>query len=101
VMFLFGVHASVWGTTSTTVRQRAVPSRLLGRVGSVYMLGSLGAIAVGTVIGGALADVGGVTAPFWFAFAGSAVVTVVMWRMFPLIAHAAEVGPDEEAPVRG
>jgi MFS family permease len=95
-MFLLGVHASVWGTTSNTVRQRAVPSRLLGRVGSVYLLGSLGAVAIGTVIGGALADIGGLTAPFWFAFAGSAVVTVLMWPMFPLIAHAAEVGPEAE-----
>nr|WP_255566776.1 MFS transporter [Iamia sp. SCSIO 61187] len=95
VMFVFGVHAAVWGTTSTTVRQRAVPSRLLGRVGSVYMLGSAGAIAIGSLVGGGLADVGGVTAPFWFAFVGSAVVTAVMWRMFPLIAHAAVVGPEE------
>ncbi|HEX7135956.1 MAG TPA: MFS transporter [Iamia sp.] len=99
VMFVFGVHASVWGTTSTTVRQRAVPSHLLGRVGSVYLLGSVGAIAIGTVIGGVLADVFGLTAPFWFAFAGSAVVTVLMWPMFPLIAHSAEVGPDEETPL--
>lgn len=95
VMFAFGIHASVWGTTSTTVRQRAVPSRLLGRVGSVYLLGSAGAIAIGTVIGGVLAEVGGLTAPFWFAFLGSAVVTVAMWRMFPLIAHVAEVEPTE------
>ncbi len=94
VMFCFGVHASVWGTTSTTVRQRAVPSHLLGRVGSVYLLGSAGAIAIGAVIGGGLADVAGVTAPMWFAFAGSAVLVVVLWRQLPLIAHAAEQGPE-------
>jgi predicted MFS family arabinose efflux permease len=92
VMFVFGVHAAVWGSTSLTVRQRAVPSALLGRVNSVYMLGSLGAIAVGTLLGGALAGLWGVTAPFWFAFAGSAVLTAVMWRAFLLIAHSAEVG---------
>jgi MFS family permease len=92
VMFVFGVHVAVWGSTSLTVRQRAVPSRLLGRVNSVYMLGSIGAIAAGTLLGGALAGLWGVTAPFWFAFAGSAVLTVVMWRAFLLIAHTAEVG---------
>jgi MFS family permease len=91
VWFVFGIHASVWGTTSTTVRQRAVPSRLLGRVGSVYLLGSAGAIAIGSLLGGVLADLGGVTAPFWFAFAGSAVLVVVLWRQLPLIAHVAEV----------
>jgi len=35
-MAVFGVHAIVWGTVATTVRQRATPSGLLGRVGSVY-----------------------------------------------------------------
>ncbi len=93
VMFVLGAYASVWGTTANTVRQRAVPSRLLGRVGSVYMLGSLGAIAVGTVIGGALAEWGSITTPLWFAGIGSAVMTAALWRQFPLIAHAAEAGP--------
>jgi MFS family permease len=96
VMFVFGVHAAVWGSTSLTVRQRAVPSRLLGRVNSVYLLGSIGAIAIGTLLGGALAQRWGVTAPLWFAFIGSAVITVVMWRTFLLIAHAAELPGDAD-----
>jgi MFS family permease len=93
VMFAFGVHAAVWGSTSMTVRQRAVPGHLLGRVNSVYMLGSVGAIAVGTLVGGALAERWGVTAPLWFAFIGSAVITAMMWRTFLLIAHAADLPP--------
>jgi len=96
LMALLGAHASVWGTTSTTVRHRAVPSRLQGRVGSVYLLGGVGATAVGSLLGGVLADLGGVTAPFWFAFAGSAVLVVVLWPQLPLIAHAAEGGPSTE-----
>jgi MFS family permease len=95
VWFVFGVHAAIWGTTSSTVRQRAVPRRLQGRVGSVYQLGSLGAIAIGSVLGGVLADLGGVTAPFWFAFGGSAVLLVVLWRQLPLIAHVAEAADDD------
>lgn len=95
VMFSFGAHAAVWGTTSTTVRQKAVPSRLLGRVGSVYMLAVFGPLAIGTLLGGALAEAWGITAPFWFAFAGSAVATAVLWPSFPQIAHSAEVGPEE------
>ena len=101
VMFVFGVHAAVWGSTSLTVRQRAVPSRLLGRVNSVYLLGSIGAIAIGTLLGGALAQRWGVTAPFWFAFVGSAVITVVMWRTFLLIAHAAELPADGDGDAGG
>ena len=96
VMFVFGVHAAVWGSTSLTVRQRAVPSRLLGRVNSVYLLGSVGAIALGTLLGGALAQRWGVTAPLWFAFIGSAIITAVMWRTFLLIAHTADVGAGDE-----
>ena len=94
VMAVFGVHAIVWGTTSTTVRQRAVPSRLLGRVTSVYLLGSVGGLALGSVVGGALAQRWGVVAPYWFGFLGSALLTVVMWRSFLHIAHAAERGPE-------
>ena len=33
VFFVFGAHAFVWGTTSITIRQRAVPTELQGRVG--------------------------------------------------------------------
>lgn len=96
IMAVFGVHAVVWGTTSTTVRQRAVPSRLLGRVTSVYLLGAVGGLALGSVLGGAIAQRWGVVAPYWFGFVGSALLTVVMWRSFLNIAHAAEAGPDPD-----
>jgi MFS family permease len=102
VMAAFGVHAVVWGTTSTTVRQRAVPSRLLGRVTSVYLLGGVGGLAVGSLLGGALARQWGVVAPYWFGFVGSALLTAVMWRALVHIAHAAETGdgggPDAAEP---
>lgn len=90
IMFVFGAHAFVWGTTSTSVRQRAVPSELQGRVGSVYLLGSHGGLVVGSVVGGIVAGVWGVTAPFWFAFVGSAVLVVLVWPHLNHIAHADE-----------
>jgi MFS family permease len=92
IMTLFGVHAVVWGTTSTTVRQRAVPQRLLGRVTSVYLLGAIGGSAVGTLLGGAIGQRFGVVAPYWFGFVGSAVLTVAVWRSLTHIVHAAEDG---------
>jgi MFS family permease len=88
MMTVFGIHAVVWGTTSTTVRQRAVPAALLGRVTSVYMLGNVGGSALGVVIGGLIAQRFGVTAPFWFAFFGSAVLLALIWRTLDDIAHA-------------
>ncbi len=44
----------------------------------------------GSAIGGALANRYGVTAPFWFAFAGSAVILALIWRQLAHIAHADE-----------
>ena len=87
VFFAFGLHAFVWGTTSVTVRQRAVPTELQGRVGSVNTIGVYGGLVVGSAVGGLLAQAFGVTAPFWFAFAGSAVFLVLIWSQLAHIAH--------------
>lgn len=90
IFFVFGAHAFIWGTTSMTIRQRAVPSHLQGRVNSVNTIGVYGGLVVGSAVGGLLATRFGVTAPFWFAFAGSAVFVVLLWRQLTQIAHADE-----------
>lgn len=87
VFFVFGAHAFIWGTTSVTVRQRAVPSELQGRVGSVNSLGHYGGMVAGAALGGVLAQQLGITAPFWFAFVGSAVFLLVIWRQLRHITH--------------
>jgi MFS family permease len=88
IMFVFGAHAFVWATTSTSVRQRAVPMELQGRVSSVYLLGVQGGLVMGGFLGGAIADAWGVTAPFWFGFVGSAALVIVLWRQLTYVAHA-------------
>ncbi|MFB9412310.1 MFS transporter [Dactylosporangium matsuzakiense] len=88
VFVVFGAHAFIWGTTSTTVRQRAVPAHLQGRVGSVNTISVFGGLVVGSLIGGTLAARVGTTAPFWFAFGGSAAFVVLLWRELTRIAHA-------------
>jgi predicted MFS family arabinose efflux permease len=90
LFFLFGAHAFIWGTTSLTVRQRAVPTELQGRVGSVNLVGTFGGLVIGSGIGGLVARQWGVTAPFWFAFVGSAVFVVLIWGQLTHIAHADE-----------
>jgi predicted MFS family arabinose efflux permease len=87
VMVVFGAHAFVWGSTSVTVRQRAVPEALQGRVASVNSLGVYGGLVIGAAIGGPLASRFGITAPFWFAFAGSGAFVVVMWKQLAHITH--------------
>ena len=96
-LVVFGAHAFVWGTTSTVVRQRAVPDELLGRVGGVYRVAIMGGLVIGTPIGGLLARTFGITAPFWFGFAGSALLVVVLWRQFLLIGHAGAVNASPAA----
>jgi MFS family permease len=97
-MVVFGAHAFVWGTTSTVVRQRAVPDEVLGRVGGVYRMAIVGGIVIGTPIGGLLAQRYGITAPFWFAFVGSALLVIAMWREFAKIEHAGDPSVPATAP---
>jgi predicted MFS family arabinose efflux permease len=96
-MVVFGAHEVVWWTTSITIRQRAVPDELMGRVGGIYTVGLTGGIVVGTPIGGLLARSFGITAPFWFGFVGSALLVVVLWRELRHIAHAGEAQPEAAA----
>ena len=93
IFFVFGAHAFIWGTTSITVRQRAVPTALQGRVGAVNLVGVYGGLVIGSGIGGVLAQHWGVTAPFWFAFVGSAVFVVLIWGQLGHIRHA-----DDDVP---
>lgn len=95
ILLVFGAHAFVWGTTSVAVRQRAVPTELQGRVGAVNTVGVYGGLVIGSGVGGILAQALGVTAPFWFAFAGSAVFLILIWPQLRHIAH------DDEQPAPG
>jgi Na+/melibiose symporter-like transporter len=88
VFFVFGAHEYVWGTTSITIRQRAVPIHLQGRVSSVNTICMFGGLVVGSAVGGLLASHFGVVSVFWYAFGGSALFVVLLWRELSRIAHA-------------
>jgi predicted MFS family arabinose efflux permease len=51
-----------------------------------------GGLVVGQAIGGVLAGVWGLTAPFWFAFVGSGLTLLLIWRSLDYIAHADREG---------
>lgn len=87
-MFGFGAYAFVWMTVSHTVRQRAVPQEFQGRVSSVYLMGMVGGIVIGSALGGLIAREWGITGPFWFSFVATAVILALIWRQLPQIAHA-------------
>ena len=91
IMFGFGLYAFIWATISTTVRQRLVPIELQGRIASVNMVGVFGGLVIGQFIGGVLAQLFGLTAPWWFAFAGSLITLALVWRSISHIAAAKPV----------
>ena len=96
IMVVFGGYAFVWGSLSSAVRQRATPQELQGRVGSVYWVGLVVGLLVGQFLGGQIAAHLGAAAPFWFAFLGSGVTLLLVWRQLGHIAHA-----DADATVAG
>ncbi len=85
--FLFGVHEFVWRSTATTVRQRAVPVQLQGRVGAVNAICVYGGLVVGAAFGGVLASRYGVVAPFRVAFVGAVIFLIALWPQMRHIAH--------------
>ena len=93
IMVVFGAYAFVWATISTTVRQRLVPAELQGRVSSVNMVGVFAGLVIGQALGGVIAQLWGLTAPWWFAFAGSALTLLLVWRP---ISHIVSAKPVEE-----
>jgi MFS family permease len=97
IMFGFGAYAFVWGTLSQSVRQRAVPAELQGRVGAAYTVGLYGGLVVGQFLGGVIAARWGLIAPFWFAFVGSGITLALLWRPLAHVAHA-DRAPASSAP---
>ncbi|MFC3986391.1 MFS transporter [Streptosporangium jomthongense] len=80
ILVVFGTHAMVWGVIVVTLRQRAVPGGLLGRVTSAYALLDVSGAALGSLLGGVVAHALGITAPFWIAAGTMLVVLAVAWR---------------------
>jgi len=65
-----------------------VPQEFQGRVTGVYLVALFLGVIVGQALGGRIAQRWGLTAPFWFAFAGSAITLAPVRRQLPHIAHS-------------
>ncbi|WP_405372333.1 MULTISPECIES: MFS transporter [unclassified Microbacterium] len=97
IMIAFGAYAFVWATISTTVRQRLVPHELQGRIASVNMVGVFGGLVIGQALGGVIAQIWGLTGPWWFAFVGAALTLLLVWRPISHIAAAPVVDDETDA----
>ncbi|SDE30308.1 MFS transporter, partial [Glycomyces harbinensis] len=76
-------HAVVWNIMATTVRQRATPDAMMGRVGSLGGFVGLIGLALGAGAGGLLASALGYRTPFAIAgavFAAAAILCLVSIR---------------------
>lgn len=75
VAIIEGIAGTVWNVITVSMRQRVIPTELFGRVNSAYRWIGTGSIALGAVIGGQVAHVAGLRAPF---FLGAAVTFVAL-----------------------
>ncbi len=92
MLVLFGAHAAMWGTLSTSIRQAAVPLDYQGRVSSVYQLALQGGLVIGAGLGALIAGALSVTAVYWFGFLGSALILGAIWGR---ISQIAVLAPEE------
>lgn len=81
---LIGFAAVIWNVITISVRQSIVPEELFGRINSVYRLLGLGGTAIGAVIGGWLAQLFGLTAPFWVAAGVTTLLALVALRVISI-----------------
>ncbi|MEM9972123.1 MAG: MFS transporter, partial [Pseudomonadota bacterium] len=88
ILAAFEFTGLTWNTVSVSYRQRFIPDALLGRVNSVYRLLAWGMMPVGLVLAGlvmswtepVIGRSSAVTAPFFVAAAGAALLTLCAWR---------------------
>ena len=71
---------TIFSVVTVSLRQQAVPAHLFGRVNGVFRWFSWGAMPIGAFVGGVVADVFGLRAPY---FAG-AILMVAAWSLIVL-----------------
>jgi MFS family permease len=86
MMLLIGIGEGVWGVLTMSLRQTAIPDRLLGRVLNVFRLLGWGSLALGAVIGGVTAHAFGLRVPI---YAAGVVILLVAVLVAPVLTTAA------------
>ncbi len=84
--FLFGFGPMLWTIGQTSLRQAIVPARLLGRVGAVQQVATLGMRPLGALAGGFVGEAFGLPAAIWLAVAGYGVqLAVILLSQMPAL----------------
>lgn len=79
-----GVGSTMWSVTVASVRQRQVPDDMLGRVGGALRLFGYGALSLGSVLAGVVAELAGVRT----VFASCAVFSALL--LIPFLLYVTE-----------
>jgi len=90
-----GFTATLWNVVTVSLRQRVIPSELLGRVNSVYRMLGWGTIPLGGLAGGFIASVAGLRAPY--VISGILRGGVLLLLLPALLAAARIQEPDRQA----
>jgi hypothetical protein len=90
-----GFTATLWNVVTVSLRQRVIPSELLGRVNSVYRMLGWGTIPLGGLAGGFIASVAGLRAPY--VISGVLRGAVLLLLLPALLAAARTQEPDGQA----
>ncbi|HEY7261660.1 MAG TPA: MFS transporter [Trebonia sp.] len=96
MMTFEGFFVTMWNVVTVTMRQRIVPPELLGRVNSVYRMVGWGLMPVGALVGGFVADVAGLRAPY--VVAGVISVVALLAALPALAGSASDASHAAEAP---
>jgi MFS family permease len=81
-LLVFGIHSAVWSVLTLSLRQHRISDEARGRVSASYTVLSVGGAALGSILGGVLVRVAGLTAPMWF---GTVVVAIVFAVSLPTL----------------
>jgi len=84
VMAIVGFGITLWNVVAVSLRQRLTPNAMRGRVASVARLLAWGTQPIGAVLGGVIADVFGLRAPF---LVGAAVWVAMLLVTLPIVSN--------------
>jgi len=73
-----GLAVIVWNVITVSLRQSIIPDEILGRVNSAYRFIGWGAIPIGSLVGGLIADNFGLRAPFVAGGLGTIAMAALM-----------------------
>ncbi|MER7848898.1 MFS transporter [Kitasatospora sp. NPDC096077] len=96
-MVLGGGSSMIWNVVQISLRQSATPDHLVGRINGVHKLVTWGAMPIGAMIGGVIAEIAGLRAPFLVAGSTITLVAVAARLLLSparIAATAADTFPD-------